>query len=337
MTPVSKEKQRLRAQKILYPLVIVTILILAHYNPLIHRLSAGLAVISGIGLSLIFGNPYPEATKKIASKLLTWSVVGLGFGMNLLTVARVGMHGIGYTVISILACTILGIGLGRWLRNKRDTSVLITFGTAICGGSAIAAISPTIKAKHHEVSVALAIVFLLNALSLFIFPFVGHKLGLSQTQFGLWSALAIHDTSSVVGASLQYGPQALDVGTTVKLARALWIVPITLILGYIYSQFVFNKQTEGNKKESVKKPWFILGFIAAAALVTWVPSLKAPGIFIRDIAEQALVVTLFCIGANLSRSAIKTVGVKPFFQAIALWVIMASVTLFAIYSNIIKI
>ena len=337
MTDLRKQKQRIRAQKALYPIVISAILIFSHYNPLVHRLGAGIAVISGIVLSLVFGNPYPEVTKKIASKLLTWSVVGLGFGMNLITVASVGLHGIGYTIVSILFCTILGIALGRLLKNQRDTSVLITFGTAICGGSAIAAISPTIKAKHHEISVSLAIVFLLNGISLFIFPFVGHQLGLSQNQFGLWSALAIHDTSSVVGASLQYGAQALNIGTTVKLARALWIVPITFILGLVYSQFVFKKLNQDGKAETVKKPWFILGFIAAAAIVTWIPVLKIPGLFIRDIAEQALVVTLFCIGANLSRSAIKTVGVKPFIQGIVLWVIMASVSLLAIYTNIISI
>jgi len=210
--------------KIILPLAIIIILIISHFNPIFHRMSAGIAVVSGIILSVVFENPYIEKSKKIASKLLTWSVIGLGFGMNLIIVAKVGLHGIGYTVIGIVVCTILGLFLGKWLRNQRDTSVLITFGTAICGGSAIAAIAPTIKAKHHEISVALAIVFLLNAVSLFIFPFVGHFLHLSQDQFGLWSALAIHDTSSVVGATLQYGPQALNVGTTVKLARALWII-----------------------------------------------------------------------------------------------------------------
>ena len=192
-------------------------------------MSAGLAVLLGILLSIIFSNPFETATKKIASQLLTWSVIGLGFGMNLITVVKVGFHGIGYTVLTIGVCVLIGISLGKCLKNQRDTSVLITLGTAICGGSAIAAIAPTIKAKHHEISVSLAIIFTLNAISLFIFPPLGHYFQLTQEQFGLWSALAIHDTSSVVGTSLQYGPKALEVGATVKLARALWIVPVTFI------------------------------------------------------------------------------------------------------------
>ena len=336
MTNLGTLKSKAILSKLIFPITIVAILIFAHFNPMVHRMSAGIAVISGIILSVVFENPYIEKTKIIASKLLAWSVVGLGFGMNLITVAKVGLHGIGYTILSILLCTIMGILLGKWMSNKRDTSVLITFGTAICGGSAIAAISPTIKAKHHEISVALAIVFLLNAVSLFVFPSVGHALKLTQSQFGLWSALAIHDTSSVVGATLQYGAQALDVGTTVKLARALWIVPITFILGSIYSRYIFNKAEHG-EMGPVKKPWFILGFLGAAALVTWVPVLKAPGLFIRDISEQALIVTLFCIGANLSRAAIKSVGVKPFIQGLILWILMASITLFAIYFKFISL
>ena len=325
-----------RMSRWVLPLGIVLILFFSYKNSTFHRMGAGIAVVCGIFFSLVFGNPYLESTKKIASKLLMWSVVGLGFGMNLLVVAKVGAHGIGYTVVGIALCTGLGLFLGYWLKNQRDTSVLITLGTAICGGSAIAAIAPTIKAKHHEISVALAIVFLLNAVSLFIFPFIGHLLGLSQDQFGLWSALAIHDTSSVVGATMQYGPQALNVGTTVKLARALWIVPVTLIVGLVYARTVF-KQDHLESQEKMKKPWFILGFLAAAALVTWVPSLKPTGFFIRDISEQALIVTLYCIGANLSRAAIKQVGVKPFVQGFFLWASMASLTLAAIYFKIIAL
>lgn len=326
----------MKVAKFLIPLTIIFILIASYYNPLVHRLAAGIAVISGILISLVFGNPYGNTTKKIASKLLMYAVVGLGFGMNLITVAKVGFHGIWYTIISILLTVIVGILLGKLLKNQRDTSVLITFGTAICGGSAIAAIAPTIKAKHHEISVALAIVFLLNAVSLFIFPIIGHNLNLTQKEFGLWSALAIHDTSSVVGATLQYGPQALDVGTTVKLARALWIVPITFIVSFVYARCFFQKSGAENK-EKIKKPWFILWFLAAAALVTWIPFLKAPGFIIRDIAEQALVVTLYCIGLNLSRAAIRTVGIKPLVQGLLLWIIMGAVTLFAVYFRFISL
>lgn len=298
-------------------------------------MSAGLAVISGIILSLIFTNPYEGLTKKIASKLLAWSVVGLGFGMNLSTVIKAGIRGLSYTMISIVVCVIAGLILGKVLRNRRDTSILITFGTAICGGSAIAAIAPTIRAKHHEISVALATIFVLNAVSLFIFPIIGHYFQLSQEQFGLWSALAIQDTSSVVGASLQYGAKALEVGTTVKLARALWIVPCVMAIGMVYAHFFLAKQS-GSKKLQFKKPWFILGFILAAALVTWVPACKIPGLYIRDLAEQVLIIVLFCIGASLSRDAIKEVGIKPFLQGSILWLLMAIVTFIVIKSGYIS-
>ena len=317
-------------KKILFVSWITAILILAHFYHFIHDMSAGLAVLSGVALSLIFHNPFPEVTKKIAATLMTWSVVGLGFGMNLIVVAKVGAHGIGYTLLSISLCALLGLSLGYVLKNKRDTSVLITFGTAICGASTIAAIAPTIRAKHHEITVALAIIFMLNAVALFVFPPIGHLLHLSQEQFGLWSALAIHDTSSVVGATLQYGDEALNVGTTVKLARALWIVPLTIIIGFYYSRMIFHKE-ESHMQGKAKKPWFILGFLLAAASVTWIPFLKQPGLIIREVAEQALVVTLFCIGANLSRDTIKTVGIKPFVQGILLWVMMGMLTLLAIY------
>jgi uncharacterized integral membrane protein (TIGR00698 family) len=329
-------KCRERVAKIIFPLVALILVIVPFFSPFLERMSAGLAVISGIILTLIFGNPYIEKTQKIASNLLSWSVVGLGFGMNLITVAKVGIGGIGYTVVSIGFATAVGILLGRLLKNQRDTSVLITFGTAICGGSAIAAISPTIKAKQHDISVALAVVFLLNAVALLIFPFIGHQLNLTQEQFGLWSALAIHDTSSVVGATLQYGEKALEVGTTVKLARALWIVPITLILSYIYSKYIFHKEARHDVIQKAKKPWFILWFLVAAALVTWVPVLKTPGVYIKNIAEHALVLTLFCIGSNLSKSAIKSVGIKTFIQGILLWLIIAILVLVAIMSHLIK-
>lgn len=318
--------------KFLFPFTALLLLILPHFDPQIARMSAGFAVMSGIGLSFFFGNPYLAATQKISATLLPWSIVGLGFGMNLITVARVGLSGFVYTIFGILLTVLFGLLLGTWLKNQRNISVLITMGTAICGGSAIAAISPAIHAKHHETSVALAIVFLLNAVALFVFPPIGHALHLSQSQFGLWSALAIHDTSSVVGATLQYGTEALDIGTTTKLARALWIVPMTLIVAVVYAKFYHTKNTT-NPVEKIKKPWFILWFVVAAALVTWIPALKTPGIYIRNIAEQGLILTLFCIGANLSRAAFKTAGVTPFLQGLCLWVVMASVTLSAIYFN----
>ena len=258
--------------------------------------------------------------------------MGLGAGMDLGVIGRVGMKGFGYTVIGISLTLLVGTLIGKLLKTGKDCSLLITAGTAICGGSAIAALAPTIRAKPHDVSVALGTVFILNALALFLFPWVGHALSLSQAQFGLWSALAIHDTSSVVGATLQYGAQAVEIGTTIKLARALWIVPLTFAVGFIYAKKNAESQTE-----KPKRPWFILGFLAMAALVTWVPTLASTGRIIEFLARRTLVLTLFFIGANLTRSTLKAVGFKPFVQGVSLWFAVASVSLAAILANLIQV
>jgi uncharacterized integral membrane protein (TIGR00698 family) len=295
-------------------------------------ISSGEALILGILIALAFGNPYVTQVKGLTHTFLGLAVIGLGAGMNLEVVGRVGLHGVGYTVLGIGTAFIVGTLLGKVLKIERDTSLLITVGTAICGGSAIAAVAPTIRAKHHEVSVALGTVFMLNAVALFLFPWVGHQLDLSQTQFGLWSALAIHDTSSVVGATLQYGAQALEIGTTVKLARALWIVPVAMLIGFLRSR---EKKTEVQAATKAKRPWFILGFIIAAALVTWVPTLQAAGHQVESLAKHLMVLTLFLIGSNLTRATIQSVGIKPFVQGIALWIFMASSSLAAIYYGLI--
>lgn len=310
-------------KKIVYPSVISIILCMGYYFPVIHRISAGIALLAGMLLSILFSNPYVKTTQKLASTLLVWSVVGLGFGMNLLAVVKVGKQGISYTFFSILICTGIGLTLGKVLKNPKKASILITFGTAICGGSAIAAIAPIIRAKPEEITVALAVVFLLNAISLFIFPLVGHHFQMNQMQFGLWSALAIQDTSSVVGTTLQFGPKALDIGTTVKLARALWIVPLTLFISRFYR---YSSENNAPSPSNPKKPWFILGFILASALTTWVPGLKTTAGYLHHLAEQGLVIALFCIGANLSSNIFQTVGVKPFIQGTLLWGIMAFIT-----------
>jgi uncharacterized integral membrane protein (TIGR00698 family) len=211
------------------------------------------------------------------------------------------------------------------IRIERDTSLLVTVGTAICGGSAIAAIAPAIRAKSHEVSVALATVFFLNAVALFIFPWIGHYFSLSQAQFGVWSALAIHDTSSVVGAAMQYGARALEIATTIKLTRALWIVPVTLVVG-----MVWNRGNPDAPAGKATRPWFILGFLGAAALVTWVPALKPAGHVVFVGAQRSLVVTLFLIGSGLSRAALQVVGRRPLIQGFVLWVLMGTGTLGAI-------
>jgi uncharacterized integral membrane protein (TIGR00698 family) len=291
-----------------------------------------MALFFGIVITLVFGNPHLEKTKKLTHRLLSISVIGLGAGMDLGVVGRVGAQGLGYTVIGISSTLLLGTLIGKLLKTESDSSLLITAGTAICGGSAIAALAPTIRAKPHAVSVALGTVFVLNAFALFLFPSIGHALKMTQEQFGLWSALAIHDTSSVVGATLQYGAQAVETGTTVKLARALWIVPLTFGVGCVYS-----KRDARSSSEKVKRPWFILGFLAMAALVTWIPALAGPGHFIEMIARRSLVMTLFLIGANLTRSTLRSVGIKPFVQGITLWILVASVTLGAIVQGWIHI
>jgi uncharacterized integral membrane protein (TIGR00698 family) len=284
------------------------------------------ALLGGIFIAVFLGNPYAAFTSRYTTALLQWSVIGLGFGMNLIVVANVGLHGIGYTVIGITMTLFFGYVIARALKVERDTGVLIAVGTAICGGSAIAAVAPTLRAKSHSISVALGTVFTLNAIALVIFPPLGHWFGLTQTQFGLWSALAIHDTSSVVGSTLQYGAEALQVGTTVKLARALWIVPLT-----VASSAIFAKGTA--EKGKAKRPWFILGFVLAAAIVTWIPATQAVGHILEAIAKRTLVLTLFLIGANHTLATLKSVGVKPFLLGISLWLLAATGTLTAILTG----
>lgn len=288
-------------------------------------ISSGTALFIGVALALIFGNPYLDLARKFTHRLLAISVVGMGFGMDLAVIGRVGLQGIGYTIAGISLTLTLGYFIGKLLKTDRNVSILVSVGTAICGGSAIAAVAPVIRAKSHEVSVALGTVFVLNAVALFLFPPLGHYFELTQHQFGLWSALAIHDTSSVVGASLQYGAEALQIGTTVKLARALWIVPIAFVIGWIVS-----RNQEAGAAGKGKKPWFILGFILAAALVTWVPILQPAGHVIESIAKRLLVLTLFLIGSGLTRETLRSVGARPFFQGVLLWMIAASATFGAI-------
>jgi len=287
--------------------------------------SPAVALLCGIAVAMTMGNPYSIATARLVTPLLQVSVIGLGAGMNLVEVGHAGAHGFFYTLIGIAITVNAGVLLGRFLRAERDTSLLITVGTAICGGSAIAAVAPVIRAKSHEVSVALATVFFLNAVALFVFPWVGHHLGLSQEQFGIWSALAIHDTSSVVGAAMQYGARALEIATTMKLTRALWIVPVTLAVG-----FWWNRGHGESGKGKAKRPWFILGFLLAAAIVTWAPSLKPWGHLVFLGAQRSLVVTLFLIGSGLSRGALQMVGKRPLVHGFVLWVVMGAGTLGAI-------
>lgn len=298
---------------------------------LLGVLSSAAALVAGVLLGVLLGNPFLARTRTLTSRLLALSVMGLGAGMDLRVVGRVGLHGIGYTIVGIAFALSVGLLLGRLFRTERDTSILLSAGTAICGGSAIAALAPVLRAEQHEVSVALGVVFLLNAVALLVFPPVGHLLGLSQTQFGLWSALAIHDTSSVVGAALQYGRQALEVGTTVKLARALWIVPLTFAVGAVVARGA--KERPG---QSPRRPWFILGFLLAAALATFVPVLHPAAGLVSEAARRMLVATLFLIGANLTRDTLRMVGFRPLVQGLCLWAAVGTGTLGAILAGWIR-
>ena len=308
--------------KKLYPFLFA----LAFLCCLVLHVPSAAALFAGAALGLVWGNPWAEKSRQWTSPLLGVSIVALGAGMNLRVVASVGAHGILYTVVGISLTLALGNLLGRWLKTAPHVSVLLTVGTAICGGSAIAAVAPVIRAKHQDITLALATVFVLNALALLIFPGIGHFMGLSQIDFGLWSALAIHDTSSVVGSTLQYGREALAVGTTVKLARALWIVPVTLFFSFLY-------RGEGNSTNALallRRSWFILGFLIAAAVFTWVPGLESLGHASAQLGTRLMVGVLFLIGSGLTVETLRKVGIKPFVQAVTLWVIVATGTLLCI-------
>ncbi len=291
-----------------------------------------MALLLGLGLALSAGHPHGARTKVLTPKLLSFSVIGLGAAMNLQEVARVGLQGFAYTVVGISVTLLLGLLIGRWLKVHATAATLIAVGTAICGGSAIAAAAPVLHAEDEDLAMALGTVFLLNASALLLFPAVGHLLHMPERAFGLWSALAIHDTSSVVGASSGYGTEgvALMVATTTKLARALWIVPLTLGIGAWAAR---NGQAATGK---TKRPWFILGFLAAAALVTYLPALKPAGAWVSALARRSLVLTLFLIGAGISREALKRVGLRPFLQGLLLWVLVGGGTLAAIQSHWIR-
>ncbi|WP_394844044.1 putative sulfate exporter family transporter [Pendulispora brunnea] len=284
--------------------------------------SPGLSLLGGAAIGLAWGNPYLRITRKLAHALLVAAIVGLGAGMDLRVVARVGAQGIGYTAASIAGALLLGMALARLLRVQSRPGLLIAVGTAICGGSAIAAVAPALRAKEDEVTVALGTVFLLNATALVLFPAIGHAVGLSQENFGLWSALAIHDTSSVVGASMAYGARALEVATTVKLTRALWIVPVTLLIAHCSAA-----GGAGGKTAAAPKPWFIAAFLAASALVTFVPGLSGLGAPVSLAARHAMSAMLFLVGTAISRSALRAVGVRALAQGVLLWIVVAGASL----------
>jgi uncharacterized integral membrane protein (TIGR00698 family) len=280
-----------------------------------------LALALGLVLALTLGSPFK--TSRQTKLLLQVSVVGLGFGMNLQKVFEAGRSGILFTLATIAGTLIVGYLLGRALHINGSTAHLISSGTAICGGSAIAAVGPVIGATDEEMSVSLGTVFILNSIALFAFPLIGAALQLTQKQFGIWSAIAIHDTSSVVGAAAAYGAEALQVATTVKLTRALWIVPLTL-----GTAFAFRKTRPGTRRVTI--PWFIFFFLLASVVRTYVPAPQIAWDVLVRIARVGLTVTLFLIGSALSRKSLAAVGFRPLILGVILWVLVSAAGLWAV-------
>ena len=283
-------------------------------------ISAPIALVLGFLMIQFVGNPYEETTKKLIHKLLQISVVGLAFGMNVNSALKAGREGFVFTLVSIISVLVIGFLLTKILKIEKITGYLISSGTAICGGSAIAAIAPIVKAKPNQISVALAVIFTLNSIALLLFPVIGNMLHLSQHDFGLWSAIAIHDTSSVVGAASKYGAEALEVATTVKLARALWIIPLSILSVTLFK----------NKESKIKIPWFIGFFILAMIVNTYVSFVQPISPFIVSISKAGLTLTLFLIGAGLSLNVIKNVGTEPLLLAVLLWLFISIATLLII-------
>ena len=301
-------------------LSILTLCLLCDYIPVLAVLSSWVtppvALFLGLVFALTCGQAYPTFNKTVSKKLLQYSVIGLGFGMNLHASLASGKEGMLFTIVSVFGTLLIGMFIGcKLLKINRNTAYLISSGTAICGGSAIAAVGPIIKAKDSDMSMALATIFILNAIALFLFPALGHWLGMTQQEFGTWAAIAIHDTSSVVGAGAAYGEEALQVATTIKLTRALWIIPLALLTAVIFR----------SESKKISIPWFILFFIVAMLLNTYVlTDIPQVGQFIYGIARKGLVITMFFIGASLSIDTIKSVGIRPLLQGILLWLVISA-------------
>lgn len=321
-----------RNNKMIYVslLFILSFFLLLDYVPGMQAYSAWVtppvALFLGLAFALSCGQAHPKFNKKVSKYLLQYSVVGLGFGMNLHASLASGKEGMEFTIISVIGTLLIGWVIGRkFLKVDRDTSYLISTGTAICGGSAIAAVGPVLKAKDTEMSVALGTIFILNVIALFIFPVIGHALDMSQQEFGTWAAIAIHDTSSVVGAGAAYGEEALKIATTIKLTRALWIIPLAFVTSFIFK----------SKGQKVSIPWFIFFFVLAMVFNTYVLGTTSTGMMIgegiNEFARKTLTITLFFIGASLSRDVLKAVGIKPLIQGVLLWVVISLSTLAYIY------
>lgn len=294
-------------------------------------ISPPVALFTGLVFAFIFGTPMAKFNKVLSKYLLQASVVGLGFGMNLQKSLASGADGMLFTVVSVVGVMVIGVMVGRWMRIDSKTSYLVSSGTAICGGSAIAAVGGVMKANENEMAVSLGVIFILNAVALFIFPPMGHLFDMSQQQFGTWAAIAIHDTSSVVGAGQEYGAEACELATLIKCTRALWIIPLAF-----FTMWYFRKSIKGGEgKAKVSIPWFILLFVLAMVVNTYSPeSFRPVYTSLADIAKKALVVVLYAIGAGLSLKVVKTVGVKPLVQAILLWIVIGASSLVVVLYTI---
>jgi len=279
-----------------------------------------MALLLGFLLVQFTGNPFEKYNHRAISWLLKISVIGLGFGMNAFEAASAGRQGIIFTVASISLTFVAGLVAGKLMAMDQKTTILVTTGTAICGGSAIAAVAPVIGAKENQISVSLATIFILNSVALVLFPFLGGLLHLSQSQFGMWAAIAIHDTSSVVGAAHKYGAGALQIATTVKLERALWIIPVSLIMALVFKQ----------GKNKIRLPWFILFFFLAMIVNTFLPQLHPANQIVVHAAKRGLTLTLFLIGAGLTRTALKTVSIRPMVLGLVIWTLVSTSSLLVI-------
>jgi uncharacterized integral membrane protein (TIGR00698 family) len=298
--------------------------------------SPPIALAAGILFGLSFPHPYINESRGIARTLLQSSVVALGFGMNLHEVVKAGRSGFVYTALGISFALLAGLALGKLLHVRGNSSFLITTGTAICGGSAIAAIGPVLQANEEEMAVSLGTIFILNSVALLIFPPIGNALHLSQSQFGLWAALAIHDTSSVVGAAAKYGAQALVIGTTVKLARALWIVPLALATATILRGRSKDAAGSGKSSLRIQFPWFIAFFVLAAVFNTYVPAFERPAKWLFTLGRLGLTATLFLIGSGISRATLKEVGWRPLLLGVLLWLGVGLTSLYFIRTGFIS-
>jgi uncharacterized integral membrane protein (TIGR00698 family) len=283
-------------------------------------ISPVISLTLGILLAQLIPHPYPATSQKVTQQLLKISIIALGFSMNTSSVIKSGQEGILFTIASIFIVLTIGYVIGKSLKIDFKTSSLISAGTAICGGSAIAALSPVIRANEKQISIALGTVFILNALALVVFPTIGHYFNLSQSQFGLWCAISIHDTSSVVGAASKYGEQALQIATTVKLARALWIIPVSLAATYLFK----------TDKTKIQIPYFIGLFILAILANTYIPFFAKVGHYTTPLAKALLSLTLFLIGSGLPLKTLKNIGLNPFLQGTVLWILISAASLFAI-------